>query len=429
MVPKVHCTAKSFRGVAEYCLDDKMPEAKEDEKPARREYQEGAPSWERRIMSDRVDWTQTLNLSADDPYSATGQMAATAKYSTELKHAAGVKAGGRQLEKPVCHYSLSWREFERPSRDDMVSAVRSSLRALKLEDHQALLVAHNDKNHSHVHVIVNRVSPTHGRAASLDQSRLKLSKWAERYERRRGEIQCKRRVDHNQRRARGTRYTDARGSRARGLRNRRPREIPRLRIADGRTPQEQSGVEVMRREEQQVWHKCQAVLQESREHLKQQQDQEWHQLLAIQKDERNQLEKHFSTPQFAKEAAKELREWREKTGDSLSIEESKAGRREGLATIQRKERRELKSGQIRVQSKLQRQAREYYTKKTAWMTNHTPRPGQAPTTVQNVRLALAVAQNAVNRPPAPGGGATPKTFNPFESEEERKRDRSIDMEM
>lgn len=430
MVPRIHLTAKSFRGVVEYCLDDKMPEPEEGEKPAPREYQQGDPSWERRIMSDRVAWTQTLNLSADDPYTASGQMAATVKYSTELKKEAGVKAGGRKLEKPVCHYSLSWREFERPSQDEMVSAARSSLRALNMDDRQALLVAHNDKNHAHVHVIVNRVSSTDGRAASLDQSRLTLSRWAERYENWRGKIQCHRRVDHNRRRARGTRYTDRSGSRATSRRHRPPREITRLRFTDGRTPDEHAGVEVMRKEEQQVWNQCHAVLQESHKRLLKQQDQEWYRLLTHQKGERQRFDEYTSSSAFEKEVAEQQRDWREKTGGAVSKEEVMAACREEVLGRQRKERGELSRTQGRARAKLQRQAREYYTKRTAWMAEHAPRSGRAPATLQMVKLAQAIAQIAAERRPAPGGGATPKTFNPFETEEERRqRERSLDLEI
>ncbi len=51
-----------------------------------------------------------------------------------------------------------------------------------------LVVEHTDRNHRHVHVVVNRVSPEDGRVASKSHDALKLSAWAERYERARGEI-------------------------------------------------------------------------------------------------------------------------------------------------------------------------------------------------------------------------------------------------
>ena len=54
----------------------------------------------------------------------------------------------------------------------MVTAARASLRALGLEQHQAVLVAHRDGTTPHVHVVANRVSIEDGRAAPLSQSRL-----------------------------------------------------------------------------------------------------------------------------------------------------------------------------------------------------------------------------------------------------------------
>jgi hypothetical protein len=54
-----------------------------------------------------------------------------------------------------------------------------------------------------VHVIVNRVHPVTGKAATFSNSMLKLSEWAEAYERERGEILCPRRVENNARRRRG----------------------------------------------------------------------------------------------------------------------------------------------------------------------------------------------------------------------------------
>ena len=46
-------------------------------------------------------------------------MAATAEAPPDLKHLAGGAATGRKLEKPVCHYSLSWAKDERPDRQEM----------------------------------------------------------------------------------------------------------------------------------------------------------------------------------------------------------------------------------------------------------------------------------------------------------------------
>ena len=75
-----------------------------------------------------------------------------------------------------------------------------SLEALGLEGHEALIVAHDDTRHPHVHVVANRVDPETGKAAKLGNSKLRLSRWAEGYEREQGRIRCDRRVKNNERR-------------------------------------------------------------------------------------------------------------------------------------------------------------------------------------------------------------------------------------
>ena len=67
----------------------------------------------------------------------------------------------------------------------MSRAAEGSLKALGMERHQALIVSHRD-GQPHVHVIANRVDPESGQAAGLSRSKLKLSKWAEGYERGQG---------------------------------------------------------------------------------------------------------------------------------------------------------------------------------------------------------------------------------------------------
>ena len=163
----------------------------------------------------RVLWTETRNLATNDVMRGSRIMEATARDAPVLKKLAGVKATGRKLKKPVVHYSLSWDQGERPDRQEMSGAVEGSLQALGLQDHQSLVVAHGDTTHPHVHVIVNRVHPETGKAANMGRDRIKLSKWAEGYERKQGKIRCHQRVRNNERRARG-RWVRGRWQRHRG---------------------------------------------------------------------------------------------------------------------------------------------------------------------------------------------------------------------
>jgi hypothetical protein len=117
--------------------------------------------------ADRVDWTHTLNLANDHIPSAVDEMLWTCRAADQLKREAGIGAGGRRLESPVKHFSLNWHPSDQPSREEMVEAVESLLQHLGWEDRQAALIAHNDKDYAHVHVMLNAVSPVDGRTFSL----------------------------------------------------------------------------------------------------------------------------------------------------------------------------------------------------------------------------------------------------------------------
>lgn len=177
MVPKVAGKGSSFKGAALYYLHDK-----------------------RALTSDRIAFTHTENLPTRDAGKAIKCMAWTALHQSEIKARAGGSAKGRKLVHPVYTYSLSWAPDESPAPEEMLAAARESLQALGLEGHEALFVSHNDEPHPHIHVIVNRVHPETGIAAKLSNDHLKLSAWAEEYEKRQGKIRCEQRVENNARR-------------------------------------------------------------------------------------------------------------------------------------------------------------------------------------------------------------------------------------
>jgi len=103
----------------------------------------------------------------------------------------------------VFAYSIAWHPGERPAKTKMMEAARASLKSQELDEHQAIILCHDDEPQAHVHIIVNRVHPATGKAATLSNSKLKLSQWAEAYERERGKILCPQRVKNNARRSRG----------------------------------------------------------------------------------------------------------------------------------------------------------------------------------------------------------------------------------
>jgi hypothetical protein len=186
MVPAITAGGRSFRCAALYYLHDKRQ-----------------PGEAERFTSDRVAWVETVNLPTGDPERAWRIMAHTALAQAELKAAAGTKATGRKLAKPVYAYSLAWHPEERPTKAEQLEAARASLEAQGLEEHQAMIVCHTDEPQAHIHVFANRVHPVTGKAATLSNAKLKLSQWAEGYERRRGKVYCPQRVSNNARRRRG----------------------------------------------------------------------------------------------------------------------------------------------------------------------------------------------------------------------------------
>ena len=158
----------------------------------------------------------------------------------------------------MCHYSLNWAREEKPDRQEMLRVAEASLKALGMERHQALIVSHRD-GQPHVHVIANRVDPESGKAAGLSRSKLRLSKWAERYEREQGKIRCPARERNNKRREAGERVVDGRGHSGGRFRRERmsPQREPREVIPAEREGPERERAAWQRAEERMHWERIQ----------------------------------------------------------------------------------------------------------------------------------------------------------------------------
>jgi len=168
VVPTIASSGSSFKGAAAYYLHDKEADSRE-----------------------RIAWMHTENLVTNDPDRAWKVMAWTANNQSTLKTQAGVRATGRKLQKPVFAFSLSWHPEQTPDKDHMLAAAKEAAAALDLSEHQTIYVSHNDEPHRHVHVLVNRVHPATGKAATLSKSKERLSAWALAYEKKHGKIYCK----------------------------------------------------------------------------------------------------------------------------------------------------------------------------------------------------------------------------------------------
>ena len=149
----------SFKGALQYVLHDK-----------------GADT------AERVGFIELRNLATDQPHGTWREMMALCDAADDLKKRAGVKATGRKMTKPVYAFTLNWHEADRPDADHMRQTALSALRALGMENLQAVIVEHTDRPHRHVHVIVNLIDPDTGKAAPLSNDAHKLDRWADDYE-------------------------------------------------------------------------------------------------------------------------------------------------------------------------------------------------------------------------------------------------------
>jgi hypothetical protein len=69
----------------------------------------------------------------------------------------GVASLNNRCKDAVCHYELAWPPSERPTRPQWVDCALHTLKALGYEGHQFMIVAHDDKKHFHIHIMLNKV--------------------------------------------------------------------------------------------------------------------------------------------------------------------------------------------------------------------------------------------------------------------------------
>ena len=167
----------------------------------------------RPTTDERVAWTATLGGSPTaDIDLCVRMMQGRVADAPLLKQRAGVSARGRKLRNPYAHFTAAWPPGQAPTRDEQLELADRALSALGLEDHLAVLVAHNDTDHAHWHLVVCKVHPETGKAASLGRSGLRLSKVAEQWEREHCGIVIDNRVRRREARERYAEYVAGRMS-------------------------------------------------------------------------------------------------------------------------------------------------------------------------------------------------------------------------
>jgi hypothetical protein len=160
MIPRIHQRGTSFKSAVTYILHDPQMET-----------------------TNRVDWAFSVNCGEVETTEAWRPMYDTWDRRTALKRENGVDLRGADNKAPVLHYTLAWAPGEHISKQQMMHAALMSLKALGLEQHQAVIAAHNDTAHPHVHIVANTVNPENGRTAPLKFSARALQEFAQEHDR------------------------------------------------------------------------------------------------------------------------------------------------------------------------------------------------------------------------------------------------------
>ncbi|MDE2982912.1 MAG: relaxase/mobilization nuclease domain-containing protein [Gemmatimonadota bacterium] len=337
-------------------------------------------------------------------------MAATARAAPDLKRLAGGSPGGRKLAKPVLHFSLSWAQDETPDKGEMNRAVDQSLEALGLEGHEALVVAHEDTRHPHVHVIANRVDPETGRAAKLDNSKLRLSRWAEGYEREQGRIRCERRVENNERRRAGHQVVRGPSDRPRHWARVRREGMQPGRARRARKPRREDRVdmEAWRHGEADAWETVAGGRGTNFRHLETRARKEWAELHKRQEEMRQRLDRESRSVRGRLRIWRLARSLRELAGAIRGRTDLVEGWREDLERYHRDERAELGKAHGERAREIERGWGKFYrnrlveAERRAWSVRETTREREREQTRERER-ERTITPTFVPRPPRTKG--------------------------
>ncbi|WP_262300149.1 relaxase/mobilization nuclease domain-containing protein [Microvirga sesbaniae] len=181
----------SFKHALLYYLHDKRPEGSNEAHPD---------------TAGRTGFVHLNNLATDNPDEAWREMATLCNVANILQRENAEREGKRyrrraDLEQPVYAYSLNFHEddfkgwTDEDRRAAMLEQAQASIRALGMEDHQAVIVEHLPEprpeggfTSPHVHVCLNLIHPETGIANKLFMDEVKLSDLCAEYEISRGVI-------------------------------------------------------------------------------------------------------------------------------------------------------------------------------------------------------------------------------------------------
>jgi hypothetical protein len=84
------------------------------------------------------------NILAEDPESAIEEMETTCAMNDRVRS-------------PMMHMIVSWKEGETPNGETVGKVAEDILKALGMEENQAVIAVHRDTSNYHLHIVANRL--------------------------------------------------------------------------------------------------------------------------------------------------------------------------------------------------------------------------------------------------------------------------------
>ncbi|MDY0314090.1 MAG: TraI/MobA(P) family conjugative relaxase [Bacteroidales bacterium] len=130
---------RGFKGLAEYVAD------------------------KQKLHKEKVEYIDFENFASDN-------------FEDNIKHALELQSLNNSTKDKNMHISVSFREDEKPTKEQLKNIEVELLKSIGMEHHQRITATHIDTNNYHVHIVVNRIDPYKYNRVDPAYSKLKLLK-------------------------------------------------------------------------------------------------------------------------------------------------------------------------------------------------------------------------------------------------------------
>lgn len=131
-----------------------------------------------------------------------GLMLPIEEAATEMAHTYRAKhldpkRKGPKTKRPLLHAVLGWHASDLAwlTADHLAETVEAALQAMGLGERQAVWVTHTDTGRPHVHIVASLIHPSTGDVARLGLVKKRMSAFCGSYEKRLGDIKCRKRFE------------------------------------------------------------------------------------------------------------------------------------------------------------------------------------------------------------------------------------------